>query len=320
MSLSILREDLPMAKTESSLAGLNRTDDSIHTTNQGDRPPDRPPGEVSARNTLNDLSAREWISESVSVWAQRGLGAGHPDTQIERQHPAPFSFTDVARLIRLFTKRDMTVLDPFAGIGSTLKACALEGRHGIGFELNPTFFHLARERMQQELPITIEPQYVQRIEEGDARVLIAGLKSESIDFIVTSPPYWGILNKKPDHKVKQDRLSQGLTKDYGNDERDFANIASYQQFIQSLADFFGQCNRVLRSGRYCAVIVGDFRHGGQYYMLHADLAHAMAKHGYVLKAVNVLYQRHKRVFPYGYPTAYVPNVHHQNVLIMRKES
>ena len=55
-------------------------------------------------------------------------------------------------------------------------------------------------------------------------------------------------------------------------------------------------------------------------MLHADLAQAMAKHGYVLKAVNVLYQRHKRVFPYGYPTSYVANVHHQNVLIMRKES
>ena len=56
-------------------------------------------GDVSPRNTLNDLSAREWLSESVSVWMQRGLGAGHADAQVEREHPAPFSFTDVARLI-----------------------------------------------------------------------------------------------------------------------------------------------------------------------------------------------------------------------------
>jgi hypothetical protein len=35
--------------------------------------------------------------------------------------------------------------------------------------------------------------------------------------------------------------------------------------------------------------------------------------------MNVLYQRHKRVFPYGYPSAYVPNVHHQNVVVMRNE-
>ena len=31
------------------------------------------------------------------------------------------------------------VLDPFVGVGSTLKACALEGRKGIGFELNPKY-------------------------------------------------------------------------------------------------------------------------------------------------------------------------------------
>lgn len=72
------------------------------------------------RNNLNNLSASEWIPETVSVWIQKGLGAGHPDAQIERQHPAPFSFTDVARLVRFFTKAGETVLDPFVGVGSTL--------------------------------------------------------------------------------------------------------------------------------------------------------------------------------------------------------
>jgi DNA modification methylase len=57
------------------------------------------------------------MSESVSVWTQKGLGAKHADAQIEREHPAPFSFTDVTRLVRLFTKRGMTVLDPFVGVG-----------------------------------------------------------------------------------------------------------------------------------------------------------------------------------------------------------
>ena len=99
---------------------------------------------VDQRNQLNDLSAKEWIPETVSVWNQRGLGAGHPDAQIERQHPAPFSFTDVGRLIRFFTKRGHTVLDPFVGVGSTLKACAIDGRSGIGIELNPTFAEIGR--------------------------------------------------------------------------------------------------------------------------------------------------------------------------------
>ena len=61
------------------------------------------PKTVDPRNTLNDLTSTEWFPETVSVWNQRGLGAKHPDAQIERQHPAPFSFTDVSRLIKFFT-------------------------------------------------------------------------------------------------------------------------------------------------------------------------------------------------------------------------
>ncbi len=55
-------------------------------------------------NHFNDLSPKEWIQETISVFIQKGLGANHRDAQIERQHPAPFSFQDVGRLIRFFTK------------------------------------------------------------------------------------------------------------------------------------------------------------------------------------------------------------------------
>jgi DNA modification methylase len=274
---------------------------------------------VTPRNTINDLSAREWMSESVSVWTQRGLGAGHADAQIERQHPAPFSFTDVARLVRLFTKRGMTVLDPFMGVGSTLKACALEGRNGIGMELNERFAGLAAERLSTEVPPDVLGESRQVIQQGDARELIGVLPADSVDFLVTSPPYWGILNKKPDHKVRQERIGNGLETRYGDDSRDFANIMIYGDFVAALAVFFGLCSRVLRNGKYCVIIVGDFRHGGRYFPLHADLARELENRGYVLKAMNVLYQRHKRVFPYGYPAAYVSNVHHQNVLVLRNE-
>ena len=86
---------------------------------------------IDPRNKLNDLSSKEWIAETVSVWIQKGLGANHEDAKIERQHQATFSFTDISRLIRFFTKSGQTVLDPFVGVGSTLKACSLEDRQGI---------------------------------------------------------------------------------------------------------------------------------------------------------------------------------------------
>lgn len=275
-------------------------------------------GGVSPRNSLNALTAKEWISESVSVWTQRGLGAGHPEAKIERQHPAPFSFQDVSRLITMFTKPGMTVLDPFVGVGSTLKACALTGRVGIGIELNPTFADLARQRLQVELPEDLHaPEQV--IYEGDARVVAEKLTPESVDLIVTSPPYWGILNKKADHKVKSERVANNLETNYGEDPRDLANIDDYDEFILQLADCLADCANSLRDRKYLALIVGDFRHGGRYYPFHADIARTLEDRGFVLKAMNVLYQRHKRVFPYGYPAAYVSNVHHQNIVILRKE-
>ena len=59
---------------------------------------------VDPRNALNDLTGKEWLPETKSFFFQKGLGAKHPHAQIERQHPAPFSFQDISRLI-LFSPR-----------------------------------------------------------------------------------------------------------------------------------------------------------------------------------------------------------------------
>lgn len=281
--------------------------------------PDEGRKKMHRRNELNDLTASEWIAETVSVWRQKGLGAGHPDAQIEKLHPAPFSFTDVSRLIRFFSKAGQTVLDPFVGIGSTLKAAALDGRRGIGIELNPTFVHLTQERLEQELGGTLFDMPDQVVLEGDARSVLQTLDENAVDFVVTSPPYWNILHKE-DHKVAQERLSKGLVTRYSDsDERDLGNIHDYETFVQELVSIFAECGRVLKQNKYLCAIVGDFRDKGRYRMFHADLASACEEVGYVLKGVKILYQPHKRVFPYGYPAAYVPNLHHQYILVLRNE-
>jgi DNA modification methylase len=273
------------------------------------------PKVVHPRNQLNDLTSTEWIPETVSVWGQRGLGARHSDAQIERQHPAPFSFTDVARLVRFFTKRDGLVLDPFVGVGSTLKACALEGRRGIGLELNPRYAELARERLQKEVPdLDLRPN--QEVKTGDARELIPQLQEDSLDFIVTSPPYWNILHKE-DHKAEQERRNNELDTRYGDDARDLGNIHDYEQFLAELATLLGSLSKPLKKKKYMAVVVSDFREKSRYVMFHADLAAALVKFRFELRGITILHQRHKRVFPYGYPFSYVPNIHHQYILILQ---
>jgi DNA modification methylase len=276
--------------------------------------------EVSPRNKLNDLTAKEWIQETVSVWRQRGLGAGHPDAQIERLHPAPFSFTDVSRLVRFFTKSGQTVLDPFVGIGSTLKAASLEGRRGIGIELSSEFAQLARKRLEREIAGSLFERPEQVVIEGDAREVLPTLEADSVDLIVTSPPYWNILHKA-DHKVEQERVARGLTTRYSEDDtRDLGNITDYDIFLKELVGVFAEARRVLKPKGHLAAIVGDFRNKGRFHMFHSDLASGLEEVGYVLKGITILYQSHKRLFPYGYPAAYVPNMHHQYIVILRNEA
>src|SRR4051812_30341519 len=153
---------------------------------------------VSEKNSLNDLTAREWIPETKSFWYQKGLGADHEHAEIERLHPAPFSYQDVARLIRFFTKEAQEVLDPFCGVGSTLKASALLGRRGLGLELMPTWAELARLRLERELEPDLD-RSAQEVICGDVRAILPDLEANRFHFAVTSPPYWNILNKLPDH-------------------------------------------------------------------------------------------------------------------------
>jgi DNA modification methylase len=252
----------------------------------------------------------------VSVWTQRGLGATHPDAQIERQHPAPFSFTDVSRLIRFFTKAGGVVLDPFLGVGSTLKGCALENRRGIGIELNPKYAKLAEKRLASEVRGLFANTDEQTIITGDARKVLPTLPADSVDFVVTSPPYWNILHKE-DHKANQERKKHKLDTRYSDHGLDLGNIANYGEFLQAVARILGECGRVLRPAKYMAVIASDFRDKSRFVMFHADLATALASFRLDLRGLTVLYQRHKRIFPYGYPYAYVPNVHHQFILILQ---
>lgn len=268
-------------------------------------------------NTLNDLTAKEWIPETVSVWIQKGLGAKHEHTKIEREHPAPFSYQDVARLIRFFTKKGGTVLDPFVGVGSTLKACALNNRRGIGIELSPHWAELARKRLETEVePSLFEETGVQEVIVGDARKIVPQLKSESIDLVLTSPPYWNILSKI-DHKARSERLENNLATQYSNSENDLGNISDYNLFVETLVAIFKDCRRALKPKGHACIIVSDFRHKSEYVPFHSDLYNAMTKEGWNLKGITILHQKFKRVFPYGYPAAFVPNLHHQYILIFR---
>jgi DNA modification methylase len=122
---------------------------------------------------------------------------------------------------------------------------------------------------------------------------------------------------KEDHKAKQERSEKQLDTKYSDDPRDLGNIKSYEEFLVELTSILTKCARVLKKNKYMAVIVSDFRDKKRFHMFHADIAQRLEQNGFTLKGITVLYQRHKRIFPYGYPAAFVPNIHHQYIVILQ---
>jgi site-specific DNA-methyltransferase (adenine-specific) len=62
-------------------------------------------------------------------------------------HPGTFPVDLPRWCIKLHGKQSATVLDPFAGAGTTLVAAELEGAQGIGIELDPAYVEKARARL-----------------------------------------------------------------------------------------------------------------------------------------------------------------------------
>jgi DNA modification methylase len=71
-------------------------------------------------------------------------------------HPTVKPLDLMQWLVRLVTPKGGTVLDPFAGSGSTLVAADREGFHAIGIELDPEYAEIARRRLVGDAPLFAE--------------------------------------------------------------------------------------------------------------------------------------------------------------------
>jgi DNA modification methylase len=94
-----------------------------------------------------DSEAREASALSRDEW--KIYFSGHWYFAGERQslHEAMFPIELPRRLIRMFSLVGETVLDPFVGSGTTIKAALELGRNAIGYEVQPAYIPIIREKL-----------------------------------------------------------------------------------------------------------------------------------------------------------------------------
>jgi DNA modification methylase len=68
-----------------------------------------------------------------------------------RTHPAPYPIELAERLIRMFSFVGDTVLDPFAGTGTTTAAAAKWGRNSVSTEIDSKYLAIARDRIEKDV-------------------------------------------------------------------------------------------------------------------------------------------------------------------------
>ncbi|MCS7144676.1 MAG: DNA methyltransferase, partial [Archaeoglobaceae archaeon] len=195
-------------------------------------------------------TAEELTDVSTTVWSfpKRGSWATHKGDYRGNWPP------QMARaLILRYTEPGEIVLDPMVGSGTTAIEAKLLGRNciGVDIELGAVMLTLHRlyylEKALKRPKITeeigdlsvkdLEKSWV-KLFHGDARRLEL-IENESIDLIATHPPYFNIIR-------------------YGS-EGNISVMRKLEDYLKALEEIAIECYRVLKKGKYMAMLIGDTR-------------------------------------------------------------
>ncbi len=271
-----------------------------------EKPPSKP---RSPRKRANDLDGAAWLRNSISVWND----IRKTSEEQNLKHPAMFPGQLVTRLIESLTTNDQRiVLDPFVGVGSTVIAAEAAGKIGIGLDLSVDYITKAHTRPQPLLNTAAELGERQ-LHVADARNLLEFVEPETVDLVITSPPYWDILQRDRTADYKDVRH-------YGNAEGDLGTIEDYHAFLEELTEVFSKVYLAIKPGAYCCVIVMDLRKKDRFYPFHADLAQYMEKVGFVLDDI-IIWDRsseYNNLRPLGHPSVFRINKVHEYINIFQK--
>lgn len=269
------------------------------------------PGRYDKRNALNDLTGKDWLLLTASFWFSEPT----IEDKAAYAHPAPFLVRDIEKLISLFTKKGMTVLDPFVGSGTTLFAANKLSRRAIGIDLNAEYKKITDDRLKAKG--FSDYRYIV----GDANKKLKMI--DPVDYIVTSPPYHNILkNKSKGTRHNNGKLYRMGAREgvqyYTDHENDLGNFDDYVDFISALKGVMSKAFLKLRDGKYCSIIISDFTVNKVEVCVQADIVRIMQEIGFIFCGTTVLLQTVKPLYPFGYPYAYKINHHHQNIINFMK--
>lgn len=273
-------------------------------------------------NRLNDLNGSQWLYWTNTVYETNF--PPDPTHSLRKAHGAMKPPELMAEIIRFFTKEGELILDPFAGVGGTLLGAKLVNRRSAGIELNQTWIDIYQEivakykivegRWVSRKTGDEEPNAPQMIH-GDCVEIMRQFGAGEFAAIITDPPYGC------NHRSNGFKNETHFNMYNRGNSRDFGNAENYEDFFERIREFGLEAYRVLKNGRYLILLVGDRYVDGEYYPLGFRVAETLKKTGFKWKGIRIWWNKatQRPLKPYAINTCFIPNITHQNIIIMRKE-
>jgi len=207
----------------------------------------------------------DFEQECTTVWSFKRRGNWVTHKSDWRGNWAP----EIARnLILRYSKEGDLLLDCMIGGGTTAIESKLLNRNIIATDIND----MALKQTLKSLEFDVNNESKQIIKKCDARHLNF-IENESIDFVLTHPPYVDII-KYSEGKIKQD----------------LSNIKDIDKFCDEMEDVAKELFRVVKKGKYCAILMGDTRRNKMYQPLAFKVMERFLKVGFQLKEDIIKHQ------------------------------
>jgi DNA modification methylase len=233
---------------------------------------------IGENNVINGLEPENFNLEIDNVWSfpDRGKWCTHALNAKYRGNYAP----QVPRNIILrYSREGDIVLDPFMGSGTTLIETKLLNRHGIGIDINLGSAIIAIDRLK--FNNNGNNIIDQEVYNGDARYLNE-IEDNKIDLVMTHPPYANIISYSKKNII----------------EDDLSSINSINQYYEEMNKVIKEIYRVLKNGKYCAILIGDSRKNGHHIPLSFKIMELFLKEGFILKEDIIKIQHNTKTWNY----------------------
>jgi DNA modification methylase len=203
---------------------------------------------------------KQFSLEPTTIWgfSERGDWATH-----DGKYRGNWSPYIPRNLILRYSSEGDLILDQFVGGGTTLVEAKLLHRKSLGVDINPTAIKRCRAKTAFDYPNAGQVY----IKQGDARSLNF-VPNSSIDFICTHPPYADII-----------RYSDGM-------DGDLSNYA-VKEFLVQMESVSCECFRVLKRGKFCAILIGDVRKRGHVVPIGFNVMKIFEKTGFRIKEIII---------------------------------